>query len=316
MFLGLKKYHLAFLVACLFFFGFTGGNKKQTGTYPELGQPSLLVEGTPGKWDEKKVHTFSIVEANKDGYKYWGYYGLDHYTDPAETRKGGLVRSNDLVNWVKYEGNPVIPNDCRWPTAVIDKGVFNVFYAEYTPEIMSRIVRVTSKDGIHFGDKEVIAPFEKGLQNQNPFIYFNKADKKYYLFYYHGRELGDSTDNHWDIMVKSAKDISKLKDAKPKLIMTSKFTIAAPSVAFYNGKYYLLIEAFHPNKWDAKWVTLGYESKSIDKGYKEVGNNPVLKDDDACAFQYVLKNNLYVTYSHRVDYKNNDWILNIRKAEK
>jgi hypothetical protein len=316
MFLGVKKYQITLLaVFVTFIFGFAVPQKK-ADVYPALEAPKLIFEGTPNQWDAKKVHTFSVVEANKDGFKYWAYYGLDYYTGTADQRKGGLARSNDLISWVKV-AEPVIKSNCRWPTCVIDsKGIFNVFYAEYTPEIVSRIVRVTSKDGIHFGEAEEIVPFEKGMQNQNPFIYFNKNDKKYYLFYYHGRESGDSTDNHWDIMVKSAKDLNKIKDAKPKLIMSEKFTIAAPSIAFYNGKYNLLIEALNPAKWGLNWVTLAFTSSSIDKGYKEVSNNPVLKNDDACAFQYVLDKNLYITYSHRIDLKNNDWLLNIIKAKK
>lgn len=315
MFFVNKKYQITLLFLVTLFFGFTGPKNEAT-YYPTLEAPKLIFEGTPGKWDEKKVHTISIVKANKDGYKYWAYYGLDYYFGNAEQKKGGLARSNDLVKWEKLE-EPVIKNNCRWPTCVIDnKGIFNLFYAEYTPKTISRIVRATSKDGIKFSQPEEVVPFEEGLQNQNPFIFYNKNDKTYYLFYYHGREKGDSTDNHWDIMVKSSKKLDKIKDAKPKVLMTSKKTIAAPSIAYYNGKYHLLIEAFDESRWGMNWVTISYTSKYIDKDYQEDVNNPILKNDDACAFQYVLDNNLYITYSHRISLQSNDWLLNLIKAKK
>jgi hypothetical protein len=315
MFPSCKNYLSLFFLITVLFLGFTPPKEKET-LYPPLEAPQLIFKGTDGKWDAKKVHTISIVKANKGGYKYWGYYGLDYYYDKAELRKGGLARSNDLINWEKVE-EPVIKNNCRWPVCIIDKkGVFNIFYAEYTPKTISRIVRVTSTDGIRFGAAEEIVPFEDGLQNQNPFIFYNQNNKTYYLFYYHGREQGDTTDNHWDIMVKSAKDLNKIKSAKPNLIMTSKTTLAAPSVAYFNGKYHLLVEAFNEARWGQNWVTLSYTSSFIDKDYKEDANNPVLKNDDACAFQYVLDNNVYITYSHRMDMGNNDWLLNLVKVKK
>ena len=46
--------------------------------YPTLAlsDSKVVILGDSGKWDYNQAHTFSVVEANKDGYKYWGYYGL------------------------------------------------------------------------------------------------------------------------------------------------------------------------------------------------------------------------------------------------
>jgi hypothetical protein len=88
----------------------------------------------------------------------------------------------------KYEGNPIIKGDCRWPTVVFKNSTFYMFYAEYNSDCDSRIVMVTSKDGKNFDNKEEIVPMEKGKQNQNPFIFYKQTDETFYLAYYNGIE--------------------------------------------------------------------------------------------------------------------------------
>lgn len=290
----------------------------QVEKYPVLSESKLVLKGDSAKWDYNKAHTLSVVEANKDGYKYWGYYGLAYYGGNPNFRKAGLVRSNDLINWHKFEGNPIIKSDCRWPTVVLENSVFYMFYAEYNVNNDSRIVMVTSKDGIHFNNKTVVVAREKGKQNQNPFIFFNKKDKTFYLVYYSGIERSKNpSDNIWNIKIKKSKHITNLKTAVPKTLMSSHDLIAAPSIAYYNNKYYLLIESRIIGKWDNKWVTLGYESKKPDGNYSLLANDPpVLYDGDACAFQYVFNNQLYIFYSHCLNLDKFNWELNMVKAIK
>ncbi len=288
----------------------------QEGNYPALSMSKVIIVGDSGKWDYNKAHTLSVVEANRDGYKYWGYYGLAYYGGDPDLRKAGLVRSNDLIHWDKYKGNPIINGDCRWPTVVLDHSVFYIFYAEYNKENDSRIVMLSSKDGIHFINKVVVVPREKGKQNQNPFIYFDKQDRNFYLVYYNGIERSKNPGkNVWNIEIRKSKYVDKLKESTPKTLLSSHLTIAAPSITFFNNRFYLLIEAIGP-KWDNKWVTLGYESKNIEGKYKELSNNPVLFNDDACAFQYVFDNQLYIFYSHCLDLAKWNWELSMVKAIK
>ena len=96
-------------------------------------------------------------------------------------------------------------------------------------------------------------------------------------------------------------------------VVSSNKTLAAPSVAYYNNTYYLLVEEFNDTK--DKWVTNAFQSDFIDQGYKRVTNNPILYKNDACAFQYVLDNNLYVTYSHCLSLKEGKWVLRMFKAK-
>ncbi len=283
--------------------------------YPAIVSNSLIFYGDKCSWDANAVHTFSIVEANKDGYKYWAYYGLDHYhAKDSHVKKSGLARSNDLINWEKYEHNPIINNNCRWPTVIYQYDTFYMFYAEYNNEGFSRIVMVSSKNGLDFENKTVIVPYVKGEHNQNPFIYFDENDRNFYLFYYHGTKI-DLTQKIWNIVVRKSKNILELKNKKSRLIVSSKTVIAAPSVTFYEGKYYLLVEEFGKINDEIKWVTNAFYSDEVDKGYKRVTNNPILSNNDACAFQYIFNNNLYVTYSHGVNRAKSIWNLRMIKVK-
>ncbi len=290
-------------------------NFGQELEYPSIVSNSLIFYGDKCNWDADAVHTFSVVEANKDGYKYWAYYALDHYNvRDSHIRKAGLARSNDLENWEKYEHNPIINNNCRWPTVVYHDGTFYMFYAEYNDDVDSRIIMVSSKNGLDFENRTVIAPYVKGEQNQNPFIYFNENDSTFYLFYYNGTERA-AKNKEWNIMVKKAANILDLENKEPYKVISSTKTIAAPSIAFYKNKYYLLVEEFENFETKSKWVTNAFVSDSIDKGFVRVGNNPILSNNDACAFQYVLNNELYVSYSHSINLSKSIWNLRMIKVK-
>ncbi len=303
----------------------------QQKKYPALSESKVIIKGDNGKWDANKVHTLSVVEADKDGYKYWGFYGLCNYGGDPNLRQAGLVRSNDLIHWDKYEENPIIKRDCRWPTVVLVDSVFYMFYAEYDENNDSRIVMLSSNDGMQFSDKIVVVPRELGRQNQNPFIFFNNKDKHFYLAYYSGveksndkplvgrdgivKKIGDSSVNNiWQIKLKKSKDIMGLLKATPKVLLTSNYTVASPSITFFNNKYYLLVEAIREGKWDNKWVTLAYESDKVEGDYKELDNNPLLPDNEACAFQHIFDNQLYIFYSHCLDIENWTWDIRMVKT--
>lgn len=281
----------------------------QNNKYPAIKNNTMILQGDKCGWDEGSVHTFSIVEVNKDGYKYWAYYALDHYNDRDYfVRKAGLARSNDLINWEKYKNNPIINKNARWPTVVYHNDTFYMFYAEYNDDADSRIIMKTSKDGIEFENMTVVVPYANGEQNQNPFIYFNENDNQFYLFYYNGTERS-TQGKTWNILVKKSNKILTLNAKEPKTIISSKETMAAPSIAFYNNTYFLLVEEFNDSKLKDRWVTNAFYSDKIDSGYRRVTNNPILYDNDACAFQYIFDGKLYVTYSHATNLKESIWNL-------
>ncbi len=127
-----------------------------------------------------------MVEANKDGYKYWGYYGLLIME---------VIRLSETPAWQGVTTSFIGINmtGIRLSRETVDGQMFSciipyiyMFYAEYDADNDSRIVMVTSKDGIHFGNKVVVVNRELFKQNQNPFIFFNKQDGCFYLAYYSG----------------------------------------------------------------------------------------------------------------------------------
>ena len=74
-------------------------------------------------------HTMCVLELNRGGFRYWGWYGLN------EGRGVGLARSNDLVSWTKYEKNPLWTN-ARWPSVLanVDPKKKNLLYFAITRE--------------------------------------------------------------------------------------------------------------------------------------------------------------------------------------
>lgn len=313
---------IACVVALLLF----GAQYGHAQNYPALTESRLVFQGDKGAWDDNKVHTMTVVEANKDGFKYWAYYGLSHYGGDPNVRKAGLARSNDLEHWVKFDGNPIIPSDCRWPSVVYANNTFYMFYAEYNAMNDSRIVMLSSEDGIHFVNKVEVVAREKGKQNQNPNIFFDAKDKCFYLSYYHGLEREDTSaeakmkkaapvKKFWSIALKKSKTVEGLAAAAPKTLLKSDFTLASPSIVKFANKYRLIVEASKAGVWDDKWVTIAYEANKIEGPYKKSQNSLILSDNDACAFQHVFDNQLYIFYSHCLNLNNWDWELRMVKSQ-
>jgi hypothetical protein len=293
-------------------FMFCARNEKVE--YPRLAPGQIVLQGDRGRWDENSVHTLSVVLAGQGGFKYWGYYGLDYYNGPAEKRKAGLAFSDDLVNWQKFPGNPIIESNCRWPSVIRTDGVFHMFYEEYDPDMTSRIIRVSSMDGIHYSGREVVVPSETGLQNQNPFIFVDPAGRAYCLFYYHGRERGEG-DHLWTIRVKKAATPDGLKSAAFKTVVSSSQIIASPSMIYFLGRYYLTVESFQPGFNNDKWATRAYSGSAVDGVFTETADSPILVENDACAFQVFLEGALSVFYSHRADAAGNVWDVRLARSE-
>jgi hypothetical protein len=267
---------------------------REENRYFRLGEPRIVLVGEQS-WELNGsgwigTHTLQIVEANVNGYRFWGYYchpwiGI------------GLAWSNDLIHWIKYEKNPIIP-DGRWPSVFYLNGIFYMFYTfDYDKD--SGIVLAVSKDGIHFEDKKIIVYPEAGKRNQNPFIFMNPIDRKFYLYYYHG-EARAPFPWVWEIRVRIANKPSGLDNGQDLLVLWSwSRTLAAPSIIYWNGKYYLTCETY---EWDI-WKTVAFSSDSPVSGFVECINSPILTDDEACAMQYVIDNKLTVFWSKLLDDK-------------
>jgi hypothetical protein len=101
-------------------------------------------------------HTLSVLELQRGSFRYWGWYGLN------EGRGIGLARSKDLINWMKYEKNPLWTN-ARWPSVLYHadpthpKLLYFAITRDYdTPS--SYIVLASSVDGIHLTQEKTLVP--------------------------------------------------------------------------------------------------------------------------------------------------------------
>jgi len=91
----------------------TAADRKEAVKVPylKLSTPRRVLPEAQAWEGNEFPHTMSVLEMKRGGFRYWGWYGLN------EGRGIGLARSNDLVSWTKYEGNPLWTN-ARWPSVL------------------------------------------------------------------------------------------------------------------------------------------------------------------------------------------------------
>lgn len=251
----------------------------------------VIQRGAIDLFDYTATHTLSVVELNKDGYRFWGYYtgwnGNGLKTDM------GLAYSNDLVHWVKDGPSPVVP-DLRWGTVVVVDGTINMFGTrQYGGN--SYIVRLTSQDGKNFTEQEKVVLPGSGERHQNPFIFYDEQNQMYRLYYFHKT----ATENR--IEEKHSADVTRLANAPANLVMKDDVnnTLAAPSIFYREGKYWFFTETLRQINGADIWQTMAYVSDDPVQGFEPTDIDIVLADNDACFFPYVFDNRLNGFFSHK-----------------
>ena len=167
----------------------------------------------------------SVLEMKRDGFRYWGWYGLN------EGRGIGLARSNDLVNWTKYDQNPLWKN-ARWPSVLAhaDAKHPDVLYYAITRDYdtpSSHVVLATSTDGIHLTEEKVLVAGVPNQRNQNPNLFRDPRSGRFYLTFYRGNDK-----DYFEIISKSADAVVDLDKAPEKVLLKSTTTIAAPTLLY------------------------------------------------------------------------------------
>ncbi len=143
--------------------------------YYQLGSAQTVM--TQEGWETEAPHTLSVVEVNNGGYQYWGYYGLQGCGGI------GIARSNDLLTWIK-DPNPLFSgNGERWPSVLLVDGTFYMVHTtNYCGD--SYVVLRTSIDGLNFSAPLTLVPASAGHRNQNPSLFLDPNDNKFYLYWY------------------------------------------------------------------------------------------------------------------------------------
>ena len=285
-------------------------------TYLKLPEPQLLT-WPPQDWEgDQQPHTLSVIELDRAGFRYWGWYGLNH------GRGIGLARSNDLIHWSKFEGNPLWLN-ARWPSVLkgADPAHPKTLYFAITRDYdlpASRIVLASSEDGVHLKElKDLVSPVAS-QRNQNPNLFHDPVTDHFLLTYYRGND-----DNFFDIVSRSAATVQDLDRAPEKLLLHSTETIAAPNLWYLpgggsggQGVYYLATEIY-PNRYDAAhlgdWQVKVFHASSADGAFEPVAGNPVETGERACLFQHTFDDKFY-GYQCRLDHTTEKWQMEVLVA--
>jgi hypothetical protein len=269
--------------------------------YLKISKPVRILPDAQNWEGDQQPHTLSVVELNRGGYRYWGYYGLD------QGRGIGLAKSNDLEHWTKYEKNPLMRN-ARWTSAIADPASPGRLYFAFTKDydtLESNIVLACSDDGIQITQIETLVEKHAGgmTRNQNPHLFRDPATGKHLLLFYRSNRKDSSS-----ILSKTADTISGLAKAPEKLLLHDTETLAAPNLLFVSGAYYLATEIYPGNEWQVKIFT----SRNADGPYLPVKNNPVQSGGRACLFQHIFDGKYYGFQSHQGE---NGWEMELIKGD-
>lgn len=316
-----KSFSLIFVMtACTF--GQNPAAPSDSGPIPylKLSAPRHVLS-IAQPWEGNEFpHTMSVLEFKHDGYRYWGWYGLN------EGRGVGLARSNDLKEWTKYEKNPLWSN-ARWPTVLLkaDAKHPGVLYFAITREYdttSSHIVLATSTDGIHLTEEKVLVQGVPNQRNQNPNLFRDPHTGRFYLTFYRGNDH-----DFFEIISKSAASVVDLDKAPEKILLKDTNTIAAPTLLYVKnaknakgkkaGIYYLATEIF-PHRYttdpEGEWLVKVFAADSADGDFQPVQGNPIMSGQRACLFQHIFKNRFYGFDCHLESPKENRWILEETEA--
>jgi hypothetical protein len=267
--------------------------------YLKLTEPRRVMPDSQPWEGDQYPHSLSVLELKRSGFRYWGWYGLN------EGRGIGLARSNDLVNWTKYEKNPLWTN-ARWPSvlAKADPKHKRLLYFAITRDYdtpSSHIVLASSKDGIHLTEEKALVPGAPNQRNQNPNLFRDPRSRRFYLTFYRGNDQ-----DQFEIVSKSATNVQDLDKAPEKILMKTTDTVAAPTLLYANnawndrgkkkGIYYLATEVY-PHRYttdpEGEWQVKVFAGDSPDGGFQPVLGNPVMRGQRACLFQHIFNGRFY-----------------------
>lgn len=266
--------------------------------YFDLSAPATVLTQTL-PWETKPPHTLSVIENDRDGYKYWGYYGL------ANCGGIGIARSNDLLHWHKMP-EPLLNKDGeRWPAALkVDGTVYVIYDRDHCG--ISHLVMRKSNDGLYFSDPyTIVVQREAGIRNQNPALFRDPASGKFFLYWFRG----GADAGFWQIKMRSATTIEGLADpSSEKVLFDVPYELAAPNMLAVDGVYYLSAEVN-----ENAWKTIVYAGASPAGPFTLLPDAPQMSDNQACLFQHVFTTT--VMHGYYCKDTGAGWVLNYRTAD-
>ena len=112
----LHMYYLEYAIPARDEFAEEGvGHATSTDGIHWTEQGRVIGRSEPGAWDDAAIFTGSAIEVG--GRSYMLYTGL---TRADRCQRIGLLTSDDLRHWRRFEGNPVLEPDPRWYETLAD----------------------------------------------------------------------------------------------------------------------------------------------------------------------------------------------------
>jgi len=276
-------------------------DQAYASSFPDLVDEKVVLDYNSSCWDGARggPHTLDVVELNKDGYRYWGYYGT------ADHNAVGLAFSNDLENWTRYSTTAPLIVGFGWPTVGVQNDLIYMFYIK--GGVLDKIYWATSpvSDGYTFTEQGLAVG---ASSSHDPFLWHNPVDGEWYLLWKENINVGTIKCCH-------AKNISDLPSSPYMILRTETNgyygTLAAPGTFYSNGIYYLSDESC-PGLWQMRAFYSDILEEGCFNGACECSNSPILSNNDACGFPHVEGNKLYYYWSHGLG---PGWNLKLRKAD-
>lgn len=297
--------------------------------FPEISQARPAVH--PPHRDAhvfQPVHDSRIVAVHKtiDGQQRT-YLAYDSDPRGFEIR---LYYTNNLDSaWTPYSQNPVLGGKLtrlpsllnrflnlfggrkarrkkrqqfRWPSTVWDGQTLHMFLANNAEH---RLERWQSQDGINFTMQETIL-VPKGTEYMNPYCWKNPNDAKWYLYHkQHGSPRS--------LFVRSHEKLTQLRFVPPKKVLAddevASGSVAAASVAYFKGRYWMMSEA----KVAGIWATYAMTSLRPDTLFQMVQDSPVLCNDEAVPIPLQSPDGakIYLYISRRTAAR--EWVAEVRE---
>jgi hypothetical protein len=148
-----------------------------------------------------------------------------------------------------------------------------MFIEDYTA---NNLALWTSTDGINYSNLENV--IEGGTQWKNPFIWLNPNDNQWYLYSH------DTVGTTESLMVRHASTLLGLQSASDSLIVSRNLPFGSATMMYHDGRYWLLGEILVGTQWQ---VVAYYSTTSASSGFVELGNSPILTQDEACPMLFL-----------------------------
>jgi len=171
--------------------------------------PTALKPGAGDSWDNLALWTGSVIERN--GKYYMLYTGRNKNPQVKWIQKIGLAISDDLINWKKYDENPILEAD-------------NVMYD------MKNEKNAIGKVGAW----------------RDPYVFQDPKTKGYYMIIA-ARKKGPKTEYNGCIAIAKSNDLLKWKLLPPLIAPDIYDETEVPQMIIHDGTYYLFFSTHATN---------------------------------------------------------------------